>query len=145
MVQPGRILHDPEACTGCGQCELYCSLYHEGEQGPSLSRCEVAGDRLAAEFELVVCKQCASPDCYEACPEKDRALCVDEATGITFVNAAECTGCGTCVTACPFEPSRIKMHLRKNVAFKCDLCRDRDEGPICIEFCNYNALEGASR
>ena len=27
-----RIAHDPDVCTGCGLCELMCSLYHEEEQ-----------------------------------------------------------------------------------------------------------------
>lgn len=138
-----RIVHDPDACTGCGQCELMCSLYHEGEQGPSLSRCEVAGDRLVARFTLNVCRQCASPDCYEACPQKDSALCIDKATGIKYIDAQACTGCGACIDACPFDPPRIKMHPRSNIAFMCDLCRGRDEGPICIEFCNFGALRVA--
>ena len=136
-----RIVHDPEACTGCGPCELMCSLYHEGEQGPALSRCELAGDRLAAEFKLNVCLQCASPLCYDACPVKNHALCVDPVTGIKYINADACTGCGACVDACPFDPPRVKMHPRKNIAFMCDLCRGRDDGPICIEYCNFDALK----
>ncbi len=142
---PQRILHDPGACTGCGLCDLMCSLYHEGEQGPSLSRGELTGDRIAAEFTFNVCRQCASPDCYHACPLKDSALRIDESTGITYIAEEACTGCGACIDACPFEPSRIKMHPRKNIAFKCDLCRGRDEGPVCIEFCNFGALKVAGK
>jgi Fe-S-cluster-containing hydrogenase component 2 len=140
---PKRILHDRSACTGCGQCELYCSLYHEGEQGPALSRCEIDGDRLDLEFKLYVCRQCISPHCYEACPLKDTALCIDRTTGVTYIDAQACDGCGLCIQACPFTPSRIKMHPRNQVAFKCDLCRSREEGPVCVEFCNFNALKVA--
>ena len=95
-----RIVHSPEACTGCGLCELMCSLYHEGEQGQALSRCTLTGDRLTAEFTFNVCKQCSSPACYDACPLQDSALCIDTDTGIKYINAEECTGCGLCMDAC---------------------------------------------
>ena len=135
-----KIMHHPEACTGCGLCDLMCSLYHEGEQGQALSRGELVGDRLASEYTFHVCQQCASPKCYDACPLKDEALCIDEATGIKYINRDACNGCGYCIQACPFEPPGIKMHPEKNVAFMCDLCRGREGGPACIEFCNYDAL-----
>ena len=136
----GLIVHNPQVCTGCGLCDLMCSLYHEGEQGQALSRGELVGDRLAAEFTFNVCRQCPSPSCYDACPLKDKALCIDEATGVKYINAEECDGCGECIEACPFDPPGIKLHPEKNVAFMCDLCRDRAEGPICVEYCNFDAL-----
>ena len=117
-----------------------CSLCHEGEQGQALSRGELLGDRLAAEFTFAVCRQCRSPKCYDACPFKDNALCIDEATGVKYINEAECDGCGECIEACPFGPPRIKLHPEKNTAFMCDLCRGRAEGPACIEYCSFDAL-----
>lgn len=36
-VTSARIAHHPGTCTGCGLCDLMCSLYHEGEQGKALS------------------------------------------------------------------------------------------------------------
>ena len=85
----------------------------------------MAGDRLTAEFTFYVCQQCANPGCYNACPRKDKALCIDEETGITYINAEECDGCGECIEGCPFTPPRIKLHPEKEIAFKCDLCRGR--------------------
>jgi len=140
-----RLVHNPDVCTGCGLCDLMCSLYHEGEQGQALSRAELTGDRLTADFTFNVCHQCGSPKCYDACPNKDTALCIDETTGITYINAEECNGCGECIEACPFDPPGIKLHPEKNIAFKCDLCRDRAEGPICIEYCNFDALTLAEK
>jgi len=134
------IKHHPDNCTGCGLCELMCSLYHEGEQGQRLSRCEITGDRLTAEFTFDVCQQCVKPGCYDACPKKDKAFCIDEATGIKYINPAECDGCGACIEGCVFTPARIKLHPGKNIAFMCDLCRGRDGGPICVEYCNFDAL-----
>jgi len=140
-----RIAHHPDVCTGCGLCELMCSLYHEGEQGPSLSRGELMGDRLVSEFTFHVCRQCGKPKCYDACPNKDKALCIDETKGTKYIDADECDGCGDCIEACPFDPPRIKMHPSKNIAFKCDLCRDRTEGPICLEYCSFEALSLARK
>ena len=117
-----------------------CSLYHEGEQGQSLSRGELVGDRITSEFTFHVCQQCTSPECYEACPNQDDALCIDEASGITYINAEGCDGCGACIDACIYDPPRIKMHPAKEIAFTCDLCRGRAEGPMCVEYCNFEAL-----
>ncbi len=135
-----RIVHDPKDCTGCGLCDLMCSLYHEGEQGQTLSRGELLGDRLVSEFTFNVCRQCPSPECYDACPNQDEALCIDETTGTKYLNPDECDGCGECIDACPFDPPGIKLHPEKDIAFMCDLCRDRAEGPICIEYCGFDAL-----
>jgi len=138
--RPQRILHDPDKCTGCGLCDLMCSLYHEGEQGPALSRSELTGDRMVSVFTHNVCLQCPVPHCYHTCPKRDEALCIDQTTGTRYINPAACDGCAECIEACPFDPPRIKLHPKKNVAFMCDTCRGRAEGPICIEYCSFNAL-----
>ena len=140
-----QIVHNDDVCTGCGQCELMCSLYHEGEQGQVLSRCEVVGDRLTSEFAFYVCQQCSSPECYEACPNQNQALCIDETMRTTYINPDKCDGCETCIDACVFAPARIKMHGEKNIAFTCDLCRGRADGPICIEYCNFGAITLAKK
>jgi Fe-S-cluster-containing dehydrogenase component len=100
---------------------------------------------MMAEFTFYVCQQCVNPGCYEACPLKDKALCIDKETGITYINAVECDGCGACIDGCPFSPPRIKTHPAKDLSFKCDLCRGREEGPICVEYCNFKALSVARR
>jgi len=136
----GLVVHDPTVCAGCGVCSLMCALYHHGEQGPILSNIELDRDPFNAEFTSNVCQQCRSPSCYFACPLKDIALCIDEETGATYVNQDECDGCGKCIEACPLEPKRIKPHPETNVSLVCDLCRGRDTGPICVEYCGMKAL-----
>ena len=55
-----------------------------------------------------------------------------------------CIGCGLCAKNCVMTPSRINMvkskdrKLRK--AKKCDLCRNREEGPACIRYCPSQCL-----
>lgn len=136
----GVVAHDAEKCVGCGVCGLMCSLYHEGEQGPALSRSEIVRDPFNYDFAFNVCQQCLSPSCYFACPLKDKALCIDAVTGVRYVNEDECDGCGECIAACPLDPKRITLHAEKGVVFNCDLCRGRGSGPICIEYCTMDAL-----
>jgi len=138
------LLHDPTRCVGCGVCGMMCSLYHEGEVGPSLSRSGIVRDPFTYDFVFNVCQQCRSPRCYSACPLQDIARLIDGATGTVYVDEEECIGCGSCVAACPFDPPRSKLHPEKGVAFNCDRCMDRIEGPICVAYCNMDALTCAS-
>lgn len=88
------------------------------------------------------CQQCSEPECYFACPLKDYAFFIDEKTGVRYIDTEKCNGCGICVTACPFEESRINLAKvnGRTVAIKCDLCKDRPEGPVCVEVCDRQAL-----
>jgi Fe-S-cluster-containing hydrogenase component 2 len=136
----GRIEHNPSLCAGCGVCGLMCSLYHEREVNVVLSRAELTREPFDARFSLNVCRQCLSPSCRQSCPLKDSALCIDRETGVKYINAKECDGCGKCTQACPLKPARVKLYPDRKTAFKCDLCRDREEGPICVEYCGQHAL-----
>lgn len=136
----GRIEHNASACAGCGVCSLMCSLYHEKETALLLSRAEIIGEPFEASNSLNVCRQCPSPGCYQACPLKDTALCIDETTRVKYINADACDGCGECIEACPMDPARVKLNHDTQVVFKCDLCRSRENGPICIEYCGQKAL-----
>lgn len=138
------IVHDPKVCAGCGVCGLMCAFYHEKEYGVSLSRNELVRDPFTADYTFQVCQQCTSPDCYFACPNKDEALCMDKKTGVKYVNTTKCIGCGACTEACKFKPPRANVHPLKGVSFKCDLCRERAEGPICVEYCTMRALRQVS-
>lgn len=136
----GFISFDAKMCTGCGTCELMCSLYHQGVGGPALARVRVERDPFNADFSIHSCAHCKEPGCYAACPLQDKALCICEETGARFINEEECTGCAECIDACPFEPSHIKLNEERQVAFKCDLCRGRESGPICVEYCPVGIL-----
>jgi Fe-S-cluster-containing hydrogenase component 2 len=136
----GVIGFDADLCVGCGSCMLMCSFYHEGVVSPSLSRIRIERDPLNAEYRANMCQQCLAPSCYVACPVRDEALCIDEETGVRYVDPAYCTACDECVYACPFEPKRIYTYAHNDKAYKCDLCMGREEGPICVEYCPVDAL-----
>jgi len=143
----GVIKVDEHLCLECRQCELACSLYHERECNPHLSRIHVKFDDFAPEFPTIeICRQCDQPECYYACTSlhKEAAIYIDSKTGARAIDDGKCVGCGACVKACPFMPSTEIISFKevkgKKIYYKCDLCKDRAEGPICVEFCPSSAL-----
>ncbi len=142
VKKSGAIEHNPGLCRGCKICEVACSAYHEGVCSSYLSRIHIVSEDLDLNFPAQICHQCDYPSCYFACPLRDKALCIDNATGIRYINEDKCTGCGICEKACPFPDKPIwEKKVGEQVKFfKCDLCKDRDGGPLCVEVCPRNAL-----
>jgi carbon-monoxide dehydrogenase iron sulfur subunit len=136
------VLHKKALCRGCRICELVCSATHDGVCGAHLSRIHIEADDFAFSFPAVICRQCKTAACYQACPYPDKALCIDETTGARYIDEAECDGCGDCATACPLPRSPIwkKPEGAGAVSFKCDLCRQIEGGPQCVEMCPWSAL-----
>ena len=148
LQRSGVIEVEESLCLACRECEVACSLYHEGECNPSLSRIRISFDDFTPGFpSITVCKQCDWPACYYACVSRweEPAMAIDEATGARYVDAEKCSGCGSCMKACPLTPERSVMAFkkvgRKRVYFKCDLCYDRPEGPVCVDICPGDALK----
>jgi carbon-monoxide dehydrogenase iron sulfur subunit len=147
LRRAGVIQPNPNLCLACRECEVACSLYHEGECSPVWSRIQIdANDFVAGLPEMRVCKQCDWPACYYACVDRweEPAIVIDERTGARTIEPSKCRGCGSCVRACPLTPERAVISYRavgrKRIHFKCDLCQDRPEGPLCVEICPGEAL-----
>ncbi|MCL5770927.1 MAG: 4Fe-4S dicluster domain-containing protein [Actinobacteria bacterium] len=142
MIKSGKIKVNKELCSGCGICELACSLYHENVCKPSWSRIKVKRKFLQLEFEPQICIQCEWPSCFFECPAK--AIEINLTTGARYINEKKCTGCAKCARVCPLMPDseiiRYKTINGKKIYFKCDLCMDRKEGSLCVEMCPRNAL-----
>jgi Fe-S-cluster-containing hydrogenase component 2 len=143
----GIIEVNEELCLTCRECEVSCSLYHESECNPSLSRIRIQYDDFTpGPPEIFVCKQCDWPACYYACVAlwDDPAILIDKSTGARYIDPEKCRGCGACMRACPLTPERSIINLKrvgnKKVYLKCDLCRGRAEGPVCVQICPGNAL-----
>ncbi len=64
---------------------------------------------------------------------------IDREKNIVYIVEEDCIGCGLCQKACRFSPSRINLvkskDKAKRKAKKCDLCRDKEDGPQCIKWC----------
>jgi carbon-monoxide dehydrogenase iron sulfur subunit len=147
LPMSGIIKVDEHLCLECRECELACSLYHEDECNPHLSRIHVEFDDFIPEFpKIEICQQCDQPECYYACVSlyEDPALYIDPGTGARVIDEAKCTGCGACVEACPLMPEREIIGSRevkdKKVYYKCDLCKGREGGPICVAICPSGSL-----
>lgn len=134
-------------CTGCGICELICSLAHEGNCNPSLSGIRIR--RLEGEWyrhqvprplERVVCHQCPGlAPCMVACPIEG-ALVRDRDTGAVIVDHESCIACGQCVEACPYDSMRL--HKGAGKIIKCDLCGGK---PKCVDWCPPEVLKYVKR
>ena len=131
-------------CAGCHSCELMCGLAHNGIAGPPYGRIQVELDNLSSMIYTVYsCQHCADHPCYDACPKKDKAMCMDE-NGIVYVEESACIGCGKCVRACRFTPSRITLvkvkDKKQRKGRKSDLCRGREGGPVCLQHCSARCI-----
>ena len=154
----GYLLVDKKKCQGCATCMLACSLVNEGVESLSLARIQVLQnpfEKWPHDVSIEQCRQCVKPECVEACPEK--ALTVDAAHGnVRQVDEEKCIGCGMCVAACPFTPSRPVVAPDSDwdgekKARKCDLCAraayhwdEAGGGPrgkqACVELCPVGAI-----
>ncbi len=126
---------DPKesVCQDCRSCELYCAAVHEAACGLELNRIWESRDPFRGEYFAYTCKQCIAPSCVEACPED--AMYIDKKTGARCIDEEKCNGCQKCIRACPVEPPRINYNSVKKKAVKCDLCKDRADGPVCVQMC----------
>ncbi|MDX9986591.1 MAG: twin-arginine translocation signal domain-containing protein [Dehalococcoidales bacterium] len=133
-------------CTGCETCELVCSVFHDGAVGPNLRRIWLNKNEDSLTYQVLTCLQCDYPSCYFACPQRDKALCIEGGSGIRYINSNECTqGCKECVKACTLEPPRISFDPEQQIVRMCDMCRNRPAGPACIEFCPAQCLKMEER
>jgi Fe-S-cluster-containing hydrogenase component 2 len=146
IPKSGYIEWDPDKCLYCGRCLMVCAAYHEGAMAPQLSAIKWhETDYLAGlpHRKPLFCQQCSQPECYSICTLD--AIEIDNTTGARYVNKEKCNGCGLCVQACPYEEKRISIDQENMVAIKCDLCKDRPGGPVCVELCNAKALTFISK
>jgi protein NrfC len=155
----GYLLVDTRKCQGCMSCMLACTLVHEGVENPSLSRIQIIQNPFEPfpdDVTIEQCRQCVEPACVEACLEN--ALVVNADYGnVRMVDKTKCTGCGDCVEACPYMPSRPVLASDKNFndqnkSRKCDLCAitpyhwdatggGPDGKQACVEVCPVGAIK----
>jgi len=105
-------------CSECRLCEMICALTNKGKISPSLSAITIVANPLILEHpKLTVCRHCKEPQCLESCSEG--AINLNMATQTIHIEYDKCTGCFSCIEACPFES--IKADDESNLPIKCDL------------------------
>ena len=126
-----RVILDMDRCVGCRSCSAACFYSHRGM--PSVAFGIINEGTLP-----VICRQCDEPPCVDACPVKALRR---EPSGVVRRSLMLCTGCGSCVYACPFAV--IHPDLRRHQVAKCDLCEQRvltGKVPCCVAACVSGAL-----
>jgi protein NrfC len=150
----GYIVYDSRLCLGCQSCMFACSMTHEGEANPSVSRIQIIRDapsftKYPYDIVMSVCRQCVSPLCVQNCPTG--ACHVDAANGnVRLIDEQKCIGCKRCINSCPQRPHRPVWNAAKKKSTKCDLCINapywsRQGGPngtpACVTNCPAKALK----
>ncbi|MEI8164926.1 MAG: cyclic nucleotide-binding domain-containing protein [Chloroflexales bacterium] len=154
------LVRTPGLCPpGCRICEEAC-LGRHGSQ-----RLHLNGTSVENLDVLDACRQCGvGPECVEACPEDAFERCDDG----TLIIIGTCTGCGTCIAACPYHAitsvprdaahaqsgllwdllrqARARLRRREIIprtlvqrADKCDLCHGHAD-QACVSACPTGAL-----
>ena len=109
----GYIVYDSRLCLGCQSCMFACSMTHEGEANPSVSRIQIIRQETSVakypcDIVMSVCRQCVSPLCVQNCPTG--ACHVDAANGnVRRIDEQKCIGCKRCINSCPQRPHRAGL------------------------------------
>jgi len=127
------LLIETDKCTGCRTCETFCSFRWKKEINPAVSAITIQKQEKEGVYIPVVCLQCRTPLCLEACAVN--AISRDPRTGAVVINEEECVGCKACISACPF--GGMGFDAERGVARKCDLCGG---DPECIKGCPRNII-----
>lgn len=136
------IYFEHDKCTQCHGCEVACSSWRELETGVKyrrvLNRWQGSYPAVKSFTVALGCLQCVEPDCLASCPVG--AIVKQTSDGLVRVDPELCTGCETCLDACPFG---VPQFGKDGIMQKCDLCIDKmavETGPPCVETCPGNAL-----
>ena len=65
-------IEEMDLCTGCQICEMVCSAKHEGLINPFQSRIKIVKWGTGGAGIPMVCAQCESAPCIDACPTNAR-------------------------------------------------------------------------
>ncbi len=128
------LVFHPDHCTGCGLCELMCSLVHTKTCNPARSRIRILRMEQTGVNIQMVCQQCEDAACVAVCPVA--AINRNESTGAIEIDHESCINCKECITACPYKG--IYFDGIDDKVIKCDLCGG---DPKCVMFCQTRALE----
>jgi benzoyl-CoA reductase subunit BamC len=113
-----KIAVDFDKCTGCGTCELICSLHHYGVNNPKKSRIRVVRVPERGQVFPIIAGPVVEKECKTKCP--------------IIIKGEEYDQCLFCRASCPSRP--LFHEPDTGNAITCDLCTK------CITFCPTEAL-----
>jgi Fe-S-cluster-containing dehydrogenase component len=127
-----RVVLDMDVCVECRSCGAACFYGHYNQ--PIINYADTETVSVP-----IICRQCTEPACVEGCPNE--AMSQNERS-VSKRSVTKCTGCGSCVQACPFGV--LTDEMIKHATPKCDLCEERvlrGEPPRCVATCPSGALK----
>lgn len=147
---------DGTRCTGCKTCVFACKDKNDLDVGMAYRKVyEYTGGETVKDdagactttcfsyYLSVGCNHCDKPVCMAKCPQG--AISKNADTGLMEVDREKCIGCGTCVSACPYNAPKVDEETKK--AVRCDGCADlvaAGEKPACVMACPARAIKFGS-
>lgn len=155
---------DTTTCIGCHTCSVACKMSNnlpnevwwnrvttDGGESTDSVRGTYPHD-LHMMYYPINCQHCGKPACVDVCPT---GASFKRDDGIVSITSDDCIGCGSCITACPYNVRELHQNeLQHSVDFavgdfdsptliqgtvsKCTGCAnriDRDEIPACMDLC----------
>jgi tetrathionate reductase subunit B len=146
---------DVSVCNGCHCCQIVCKDEHVANDWTPIAKPQpdtgqfwvqltekVRGTvpKVKVAYRPHLCMHCDQAPCMEACPVKGAVYKRDD--GLVIIDPVKCTGCKSCVDACPYHVIFFNEGL--NIAQKCTGCAHLlDNGwkePRCADACPNLAL-----
>jgi Fe-S-cluster-containing hydrogenase components 2 len=158
------VIADPNKCIGCRTCEVACVVAHAGKNFFELDSSQIEFHPRLSVIKTedasgpVQCRHCESAACMEVCPNN----CISRIDGVIYIDRSTCIGCKTCNIACPvgavdrvvevnvdeklaqqsLKDDESKLYFKERmVGNKCDLCKDKKDGPACAKVCPTKAFK----
>jgi tetrathionate reductase subunit B len=146
---------DVGICNGCYCCQIACKDEHVGNDWTPIAKPQpdtgqfwlkqheyVRGTvpKVKMYYRPLLCMHCDEAPCMDACPIEGAIYKRDD--GLVIIDPVKCTGCKSCVDACPWRVIYFNEDL--NIAQKCTGCAhllDRGwQEPRCVDACAHGAI-----
>ena len=146
---------DIAKCNGCHSCQIVCKDEHVGNDWTPIAKPQpevgqfwlelterVRGTvpKVKVAYRPHLCMHCDKAPCVEACPITGALYKRED--GLVIIDPVKCTGCRSCVDACPYDVIFFNEDL--NIAQKCTGCAHLlDDGwsePRCADACPTLAI-----
>lgn len=121
---------DRAKCSGCGACEVLCSLHKRGRAQSAEARIRLKGAGTQGQY-AAVCQHCAEPACMAACLK----TIIRQENGRVVRDFPSCFACSACAVSCPMDA--VVYDSREDAYMTCDLCGG---DPLCVKVCPTGAL-----
>ena len=148
---------DASICNGCYCCQIACKDEHCGNDWTPYAKPQpdtgqfwlqlleyVRGTvpKVKMHYLASLCNHCDEAACMAACTVEGAIYKRED--GLVIIDPEKCTGCKSCVDACPSHV--IFMNETLNIAQKCTGCAHLlDSGewtePRCVDACPTGALK----